>query len=217
MAGNDDGRPVAPPPAEDPVLALLSRQDKVLKQLLQTVSGLSQAVASLERLVPEELGRGHANLAMLARHVAGSDVKLEATLETSRRQMQARLDELTERIVSEAHDRAVEQLLLGVVGPLLDDVDAVRRRPEADAAELGDALGLVRSKLAGAFAGSGASEIAVEPGTTPFDESVHEAVQRAAEDDPRTRDVPAGRVVRVLRAGFRREGRVLRRAGVVVK
>ncbi len=217
MSTNDEAATAPTPPPDDPVLALLARQDRILKQLLQSVSGLSQAVGSLERLVPDETAKSHANLAMLARHVASADVKLEATLESHRRQLQARIDDLSTRVVAEARDRAAESLLLRVVGPALDDVDAVRRRPEASAEELSEALALLRAKLAGAFESEGAEEIAVEPGVTEFDGERHEAVRRAEAAEPGGEGVPAGRVLGVVRAGFVRGERVLRRAGVVVR
>jgi molecular chaperone GrpE len=110
-----------------------------------------------------------------------------------------------EEAVRYANQRLLEELL-----PVIDNFEMGM---QAAAKEQGSmiyiGMDMVRRQLADFLASQGAEEIPSEG--KEFDPNVHEAVQQEE-----TADSPEGRVLRVLRRGFRLRDRLLRPASVVV-
>lgn len=214
MNGKDEQTAI-PEPREDAseTATLLKRQDKMLKQILQTHSALQEMLQG----IPAELSRLHASFAMLARQVASNDVKLDTSLETFRGQLNSQIERLQASLASDILDRAVERVFLSAASPSLDDIEVILRNPEASTADALDALRMVRGKLVAGFAPLGVELIPVCPGKTEFDETLHECVQIASPEDPLAQNLESGTIVRLYRNGFTLKGQVIRRASVTVK
>lgn len=195
------------------IASLLKRQDKMLKQILQTHSALQEMLQT----IPAELSRLHASFAMLARQVASNDVKLDVSLETFRGQLNSQIEKLRASLASDLLDRTVERVLLSAASPSLDDIDAILRNSEASTTDALEALEMVKRKLLAAFQLLGVEVIPVLPGKTLFDETLHECIHIASPEDPLGRSLSGGTIVRVYRNGFTLRGQVIRRASVTVK
>lgn len=195
--------------------ALLQRISKMSRQLLQDTSTLTQASVALNQTVVEGLGKLHAALSMLARQAVTTDVRgTEGALET-RRLISSLFDGLSERLSGELLDRVVQQLLLGAVADILDDVDKILasagRKERATA--LYPAVRLVRERLLNALRPFGVEQIQVTAGETIFNEVEHECARADGTLSAERRAV----VTQVYRHGYLLRGRPVRRAQVVVK
>src|ERR1700679_1705092 len=106
-----------------------------------------------------------------------------------------------------ASSRLLEDLL-----PALDNLALgleAARRPKADLKALAGGVELVQQQLKGALAAHGLKEI--NPVGEAFDPHQHEAISHEA-----SADVKAEHVTKVVRTGYSLNGRLLRRASVIV-
>jgi hypothetical protein len=198
---------------QDPA-ALLQRIGKMSRQLLQDTSVLTQATQTQTQAVTDGLGKVHMTLAAVARQAASTEVRTGEGLLDTRKLISTQFEALSERLAGEFLDRAVERLLLGSLAGLVDDVDAVldRAAPEELASPACQALRMVRDKLLADLRPLGVERMAIELGSTAFDEALHECQG----SDPAT---PEQRVVvtQIYKQGYLLRGRMVRRAQVVVK
>jgi GrpE len=205
-----DGSPGATAPV-DPT-KLTERVFKMTRQILESASVISQAVG---QAMPEHFAKLNTTFAMLARQVATNDVKQSAGMTELRDQLTAQLSTLSESIQGQVLDLAVERLVLGTLADLVDDLDVVVSSDVTDTKVAFAALAQIRGKLMAALRPLGVEPIHIVPGTTVFDEAMHEA--RDVESDAASATVAAGVITRVYRGGYTMRGRVIRRAQIVVK
>jgi molecular chaperone GrpE len=103
--------------------------------------------------------------------------------------------------------RVIEELL-----PVLDNLAlglTAAKAPKADLSTLVGGIEMVATQLKSALGNHGLKEI--NPVGQAFDPNQHEAISQQP-----SADVPEGRVVQVVRAGYSLNGRLLRPASVVV-
>ncbi len=126
-----------------------------------------------------------------------------ADLENFRRRTAREKDDL--RAFAAAN--VVEELL-----PVLDNLGFALTAAKADNAELKsltDGVEMVSTQFKSALGNHGLKEI--NPVAEAFDPNVHEAMSQEASDE-----VEEGKVVRVIRVGYKLNGRLLRPASVIV-
>ncbi len=212
-AANEPGSEAAGASA-DPA-ALLQRINKMSRQLLQDTSTLTQTSAALNQNVLDGLAKLQAALSMVARQAVTTDVRSnEAALET-RRLISSLFDGLNERLSGELLDRVVQQLLLGVVADILDDVDKILANAgrKERSTPLYTAVHLIRNRLLSSLRPFGVEQIPVTPGETTFNEVEHECTRAEGTLSAERRAV----VTQIYRHGYLLRGRPVRRAQVVVK
>jgi molecular chaperone GrpE len=130
-------------------------------------------------------------------------LRAEADLQNFRRRAQRELEE--------ARRTAEESVLLDLISALDDLERAIQSAREAGAPESWvEGVALVASRMQGELAKRGVT--AVDPVGERFDPELHEALLEV--DAPA--DAEDGHVVQVVRKGYRRNGRALRAARVVV-
>lgn len=176
-----------------------------LQTLLLRLSDLELSTKALSQTTWKAMQENQGFIQHAEQHFAGALRDLEARV---REEMQLQLR------------RSLVQALL----PALDDLDLVianQRRLMAPAGEqnsLLEAVVLVRQKLADGLGALGLEEIPIEEQVTRFDPSLHEPVES---DIPAEwlggDDLSSGTIIRVRRAGYRFNGRVLRVPQVLVK
>ncbi|HEY8961562.1 MAG TPA: nucleotide exchange factor GrpE [Luteolibacter sp.] len=110
-----------------------------------------------------------------------------------------------EEAVRYANQRLLEELL-----PVIDNFEmGMQAASKEQGSMIYIGMDMVRRQLSDFLSSQGAEEIPSEG--KDFDPNVHEAVQQEE-----TTDAPEGRVLRVIRRGFRLRDRLLRPASVVV-
>jgi molecular chaperone GrpE len=131
----------------------------------------------------------------------------EAALRTA-----ADLDNFRKRAAREREEavRFANQRLLEELLPVIDNFEMGMQAAAKDQGSMiYIGMDMVRRQLAEFLSSQGAEEIPSDG--KDFDPNVHEAVQQEE-----TAEVPEGRVLRVIRRGFRLRDRLLRPASVVV-
>lgn len=133
------------------------------------------------------------------------------------------LRELEKRVREEMQWQLYKSTLQAIF-PALDDMDLVIGNQKVLAEKSGEedgfleAMILVRKKLSEGLRTLGLEEITIEEGVTPFDPSLHEAVEPDIPLDLLSdKAVPPGTIIRVRRTGHRFGGRIFRVPQVLIK
>jgi molecular chaperone GrpE len=125
----------------------------------------------------------------------------------------ADLDNFRKRVAREREDamKFANQALLEELLPVLDNFEMGMQAAASDPGSMiYIGMEMVRKQFADLLAAQGVSEVPADPGA-PFDPLVHEAM---LQEESAT--VPEGRLLRIMRRGFRLRERLLRPASVVV-
>ena len=199
------------PESEEPVGA-----ESVNEEVAEAVNEAANAQAETEPVVKEGVSAEPAEVAGEADSAEDADdidivalaqSKMEEYKDTLQR-VQAEFDNYRKRnaeAVKQARAEGVNETILQML-PVLDTVEIAIGMINDEATKAG--VELIRKKFAEVFSHYGVEEI--EAQGAEFDPALHNAVMQVEDADN------AGKVVEVLRKGYRRNGKVIRYAMVKV-
>lgn len=204
------------------IAAIAQRMSRMQNKLLMDMSALmaettalKQALSSIgQQVLPEGFEKLHTTFAMLARNIATSQVKVDDGHLETRRLFMDQFDNLVQRMNGQMLASVVEHFVLDALAAVIDDTDAVLGAATDDDRSLPayDALRMVRNKLLAHVGQFGVQLLPVQPGESMFDEQLHECASVSADSD-----APEGTIIDLDKHGFIVNGRLVRRATVVVK